>query len=1025
MTGSRSPRAHAWSPVRHAWWSAWRHRRGQALALVAISALITASTAFAPVYDRAMQQALVDTLLAQATPAEATITLVSESSDFAGGTEPRDPREVAALLPDDLAERLGPVVLGRTAIVVPTTGEVPPSGLLLWRDGACEHVRVLSGACPVAPGEILVSEADVDTFGLRLGSVRRVGSSVTGLPDIRLEVVGTYAPLPDDAWWQGQRTVGVSAVVRGLDPSANHDAWLTTESTFTGGSIMAAETSQAGAPVRIDDADVDSVLALGDGARQVADDLDLRGEDLGIRTGLDELADTVRTQVDQAHRTVPLLLAPMGVLSVFVLWLVLSAATSSRRGEVAVARLRGRGPSGAAGLLLLELLPPLLVGVVPGVALALTGGMLVGRVLPGSAPIEAGPGFGAALLIAAAVIMLTTLAAAVRTAREPLPEVMRSGPAPMNRWTLGAVDAFIVACVGTGVVAFVTGSLQGPLALAGPALVALLTGLLLAHLAGPAGRLFGRRRLARGHLVSGTSLLEVGRRSDGRTVIVVLTVACALAVFSINALAIGERNRANASRHDAGAPMVLRVAGGDVDGVRTALTAADASGRATAVLVGRDTLAVDPAELRRIAFFPRGGPTAEEWRAIAPPDREPTEITGTRVSLDVEPGAGLSSADIFGSEVDVRLNLVVTSGTGVRRTVRLGTLPPDGSRQRMTGRADACADGCRLAALQLTTVQGAAISGELTLEGLRVNDQLVDWATSPSDWNTTDDSDALISPVGGGDGTLRLAIEGGGFYPIEVSPAWVPRAVPALLTVEPPQAPAEPLLLEGVDGTDRLAEHAGSLVLVPAMPDGSSLVDIDAATRGAAITDDTRIEVWMEDDARLVAAVQAALRDQTIAVTDVRRSATIRQSYDETVASWSLALGAAVAPAVLVLALLVLVVLAAIGWRTRTRDLAVLRLNGLDGRTTRRLAVWAQLSAVMPAIVAGVAAGMAGAALAMPDVAFLPEPPEAPVVDTSTSWSAVLAITTTCVVVLLVVAAVAGLAVARRAHVERVREGVR
>ena len=151
MTGSRSSRSHGWSPVRHAWRSAWGHRRGQAVALVAISTLITACTAFAPVYDRAMQQALVDTLLAQATPAEASVTLVSESSDFAGGAiDSRDPREVAALIPDDVAARLGPVVLGRTAIVTPTTGEVPPAGLLLWRDGACEHVRLLSGTCPDA-----------------------------------------------------------------------------------------------------------------------------------------------------------------------------------------------------------------------------------------------------------------------------------------------------------------------------------------------------------------------------------------------------------------------------------------------------------------------------------------------------------------------------------------------------------------------------------------------------------------------------------------------------------------------------------------------------------------------------------------------------------------------------------------------------------------------------------------------------------------------------------------------------------
>ncbi len=1024
MRGLRSPRAHAWSPARHAWRSAWGHRRGQALALVAISALITACTAFAPAYDRAMQQALVDTLLAQASPADATVTLISESDDFAGGlSDSRDPREVASLIPDEVADRLGPVVLGRTSIVSPTTGEVPPSGLLLWRDGFCEHVRVLGGSCPTMPGEIMVSEADAENFDLQPGSVLKVGSAIADAPDIRLEVVGTYAP-ETDTWWQGQRTIGISGIVRGLDPSANHDAWLTVEQTFVDASMMTAETSQAGAPVLTGTADVDGVLDLGDGVREIADDLDIRGEDLALRTGLDELTDDVRTQVAQAHRTVPLLLAPMALLSVFVLWLVLSAATSARRGEVAVARLRGRGPTGAAGLLLLELLPALLVGVLPGALVALAGGAVVRRLLPGSSPFEAGPGFGTALVLAVAAIVVTALAAAVRTAREPLHDVVRSGPVASSRWGLGAVEAFVVACVGTGVVAFATGSLRGPLALAGPALMALLTGLLLAHLAAPAGRALGRRLLGRGRLVAGTGLLETGRRAEGRTVIVVVTVACALAVFSMDALAIGERNRSNASKHDAGAPVVLQVAGGDLDGVRSALAEADTSGeRATPVLAGRDVLAVDPDVIRGIAFFPRGGPTTGQWQAIAPPDREPVELTGTRISLEVLAGDGLASGDIFGSEVEVRLGLVVTSATGLRRTLPLGVLPSDGSRQRLTGHAEACADGCRLAALQLTTAQGAVISGELGLADLRVDGREVAWASSTSDWNTTDGDDTLIQPLAAADGVLRLAVEASGFYPVEVSPAWVPATVPALLTDRPTAPSPEPLLVTGVDGTDRPAEAAGDLVLVPSMPDGSALVDLDTATRGASITRDTRLEVWLDDDPELEAAVRSALEERDISLTDVRRYAAIRQAYDDTVASWSLSLGAAVAPAVMLLALLVLLVLAVIGWRSRARDLAVLRLNGVDRRTTRRLAVWAQLPAVLLAVAGGVAAGLGGALLAMPDVAFFPAPPDTPVVDTATSWPVVLVVAVTCLVVLPAVAALTGLVVARQAHVERVREG--
>ena len=200
-------------------------------------------------------------------------------------------------------------------------------------------------------------------------------------------------------------------------------------------------------------------------------------------------------------------------------------------------------------------------------------------------------------------------------------------------------------------------------------------------------------------------------------------------------------------------------------------------------------------------------------------------------------------------------------------------------------------------------------------------------------------------------------------------------------------------------------------------------VDLDGLTRGAAISRDSHLEVWLEDDPELVSAVQAALREGGIGLTDVRRYAAIRQAYEDTVARWSLALGAAVAPAVALLALLVLLVLAAIGWRTRARDLAVLRLNGVGRGTVGRMAVWSRLPAVLVAVVGGVLAGIGGAVLAMPDVTLLPAPPDVPVLDTATSWPAVAAVTAVCLVVLPAVAALTGVAVARHAHVDRVREG--
>ena len=1023
MRGWRSTRTPRWSRLRFARRSALGHRRGQSLALVAVSALVTACVAFAPVYDRAMQQALVDTLLAHASPAERTVTVQSESLVDAGGaTEPRDPRDLEAMVPPGVAVRLEQTVLGRTAVVTPQVGEVPPIGPLVWREGACEHVRVLSGTCPVGPGEILVSAADVENFRLALGATSRVGPAVDGDEAMRLEVVGTYEP-QDAAWWQGLQLVGLSSISHGTDPTAAHDAWLTTEETFAVGPLLPGETSQAGALVRTELTGVDELLTLGDRVGDLTPDLRRQGPDLHVLTDLETLTDSVRAQTRLAHRTVPVLMAPMAVLTLFALWLVLAAATEQRRGEVAVARLRGRGRAGAVGLLLLELLPVLLVGVVPGAAVALLGGALARSLLPGTAPLEAGPGFVTAVALAGVAMVLTTAAAAARVAREPLESLVRSGRASAGRWAFGVLDAFLVAGVATGVVAFVTGSLRGPLALAGPALVALLAGLVLAHLAAPAASVWGRRLLRRGRLVAGVTLLETGRRRETRAVVVVITVAVALAVFAVDAVDVGARNRTNAGEHEAGAPVVLSLAGRDLDAVRAALATAEPTGHlATPVLVSRTTLAVEPDGFRRIAFFPRGAPSEAEWRAIAPPDEEPLVLTGSRFSLRVRTGQELTAEDALGSDSELGLNLVVTTGTGTetRRTVRLGAAPEPGGSTTLVGRDPSCEGGCRLAAVQLTAAPGVDVDGGLELSDLRVDGRRVAWGSSTQDWNTTEDQYTLIRPALTASGALHLLLSTRGIYPAEVTPTWVPLAVPALVPTGVREA--GDVEVTGIDGSERSARVVGRVTLIPSMPRRSALVDLDAISRGAEVTFDAHLEVWLVDDPDTVADVTASLRERGIGVDDVRRYSSVRQTYDDTVPAWSLAMGAVIGPAAILVALLILLVLAVTGWRERARDLAILRLNGAGQRTTRRLAVWAQLPAVLLAVVAGVAAALVGAMLAMPDLSFFPEEPEVPVVDAATSWPVVLYVAGACLALLPAAAVLAGRVVVRRAHLERVRE---
>lgn len=396
-------------------------------------------------------------------------------------------------------------------------------------------------------------------------------------------------------------------------------------------------------------------------------------------------------------------------------------------------------------------------------------------------------------------------------------------------------------------------------------------------------------------------------------------------------------------------------------------------------------------------------------------------VTGSRISLTVRARPGLTSKDAFSSDSEVALSLVVTTGTGTRRAVPLGAIPPSGESAKLVGDVSECASGCTLAAVEFRAAAGGQVAGELDLSDLQVDGRPAQWSSAAEDWNTTEGVATWISPSSTANGdALRLRLGLRGLYPVDLTPAWVPGTVAAVLPIA--RRDALGLEVTGVDGSDRPATSVGRVTLIPTMPARSALVDLDAISRGAEITFDAHAEVWLVDDPDLVADVTSSLRERGIVVAEVRRLSTIRQTHQDTVATWSLALGVVVGPIVLLLALLVLLVIAVTGWRERARDLAILRLNGAGRRTTRRLAMWAQLPAILLAVAGGVAAGVVGAALAMPDVSFFPTLPEVPVIDTAISWPAVLGVAAACFVLLPVAAALAGRAVARRAHLERVRD---
>ena len=127
-------------------------------------------------------------------------------------------------------------------------------------------------------------------------------------------------------------------------------------------------------------------------------------------------------------------MAQLAVLLAIVLWMVLVSATDTRRPELALARLRGRGRRGATSYLLAELLPVCLVGVLLGVVAAPGVMALVARlVFPLPVPVEIRWPLAAAALGAVITVAAVVTAAARRAAREPVDSLLRGVPAPRPR----------------------------------------------------------------------------------------------------------------------------------------------------------------------------------------------------------------------------------------------------------------------------------------------------------------------------------------------------------------------------------------------------------------------------------------------------------------------------------------------------------------------------------------------------------------------------------------------------------------
>lgn len=1018
----------------------WSYRPLQAAAALALAALMTACAAFAPLYYRAMQQVLTEITLADAPPIDSSVQLSNTPSQGFYDTMPVSPPEqIADELPDSIRPYFLPPVLGYTANAVPWPGQrTAPRGDLTWRTDQCEHLTFTEGRCPNASGEIAISAADVDNFGFEVGTALRILGAEQqdgSVPGVRTKIVGIYQQDSTDVWF-GQSLTGRSGLPTAESMQlVQHDVWITPRETFDAGTHpVATRMSSAGYRIDPDAVGVDELLTLG----PVVDALAKQRPEVGVAplmviTDLPDLAKEVQDQIDQSRVTVPLLMAQLCLLAIVVLWLVLLALTEQRRPEVALARLRGRGRHGARRLLLAELLPVTLLALVPGALLALLVSWFARAVLlPGDAPFEIGWSFVVALLLAGVVLAGVTLLAVSRVAREPVERLLRRVPPRNTGWALGATEAVIIAGAGGIVVVFATGGLDGPIALAAPGLLAIVVGLVLAHLTTPVAALLGRRSLRRGQVRSGVSLLDAARSPATRRIIAIVTLASALAVFSADALVVGGRNRVTAAQQEAGAARVVEVRGTELAQMRAAIDEVDPDGQQLTPVVrvlppgeqATGTLAVVASSFRDIALFPGGTASDAVWDKLTPPDTDPIDLVADELSLDVD-DASLTSTRLDGKPHPVTIGLDLVTPRGEALHTRFGVLSEPTAHARFTQRVS-CTEGCHVTGVWASTLPGATITGDITMRNLtqRPSGEVVPLGPA-TEWTPYDvPENGTVRPSSNTPDELTVTFDGKGASTMTMQQRWLPTVVPALVAGPlPPGAVGNRFDLAGLDGEVQQAAKVGTLPRVPASGPSAFVADLDSLQRGRSVFPTDRLEIWFaDDDPALLDRVRQALDRHGVTMGSTRTLADVQRSYDASAAAWSLQLAALVGAVALLIALLVLVVSAVSGWRFRTRDFAALRMSGVPRASIRAMAVAAQLPAVLVGIVAGAISGVVGAQLAMPIVPLFATAPQVSTLDLDTAWWAVLVAVLASLAVLATGSVLVGRALAARSELRRLRE---
>ncbi|SNT08084.1 FtsX-like permease family protein [Asanoa hainanensis] len=962
-----------------------RSRFGRSTLVVLLSTVAIAAAVLVPLYSRAAAQSVLTDTVAAPPPIVAGLTARStELEDMSTKVDDRLKATpiVASVLgspQDTIADSVDPAIKQKSR------------GRIVFRPGACEHLTIVEGRCPGA-NELMISDRTVERIDVHLGDLVKLpatgGSSRTTLgapPPVNpsFPVVGIYRiGDPTDPYWETTGFFGGSEFNEYGDGTKIVDELFTgTESTVLsiplGRPVASIEYPLVPEKVRL--GDVPELLRELN-ALSAANSI----EDVAFNIGLlDSLrnADRQRSAITAAVPTVAL---PLVLLCWFVLFLVVAAVTDDRRAEIAVGKLRGLSLGGitrfAVGepLLLIALAAPL--GLLLGIGLT---NLAAGAFLAPGVDVQIGwpallVGLGALFGAVAAAVL-----GARETVRANIGALLRRVPHRSKRSAL-VVEAIVAALALAALYQLLVGSegQSATLGYAAPALIALLAGLLTARLLGLVARRRLPRAIRRGRLPALLAAAQVGRRPESARLVAVLTVALALLTFAATIWDVSSANRLRTANAEIGADRVYVVNATEPNQVRAAVERIDPSGKlAMAVTRVKQSYNLDYVDLI--------GLDTERMLAVSRwPDKSAAQVAEVAKSLD---DASAPTVQLKTGRVEVRatvralqqqrpmsLGMVVGEPGAPPRSIYLGPLKSGSATY--AGDLTCAPAGCRLLGLQVRRYPGDNAPGAatVTIESLELGGTPLDAALSvPGAWRPTEPLPATQTmDISTDDSGLTLDVTGASSMDIVAQYGDVAAQAPVVLAGPAPADDPEagsftfPLLGKAPDPV-HVVDHVD---LVPRGGDHALLFDgpamVDRAERSAGLnTDQMTFEVWATDAAP--ADLGARLAAEGIPVVRTENWSQQMTQLGRAAPALALRLYLFSGLVALLLALLALVLDAGITAPWRREQARGLRLTGVPARALRGMANRENLMVLGYPVVAGIVAGVGGAALVLPAIALV------------------------------------------------------